>query len=1537
MRRRLDSLVAVLFLLFSGFFSVRAENSEWNLHVSSSGTDSNQIYTCAIQVLGDQLNGRSLSPGDRVSFAVSVQKLDEGWSQVVRSEVLHTQLVLDDNGTLYAMASTKGVGYKWEWFAKLRTVIVESHREDLDFNLTNDTPAQTLTPRRHNSIGDSDVHRALVEPFVANLEVGTGSPGLESYKELLLSLGRGDPTGVAIEDLGGTYSSVIDSDNIEQYMKYLILVHESGLLTSNSGGLINELIEEPEAYKRVFAQKIEEYAKASGLVPADTPMSHLEHVFYETLMIALGQDYTREYGSLENLKASIAIQFSDRVNEYNRRVFSTQDLIDDYNELRQVHADAIYDDVNAVNPDVMLAFNYALVLGHGKGVGNEFASYVFNDQSPVYYDNGVLKSSNGDSLYGLSLFDISEKVFGVPEGMHPELVDELTHIYRLATQLAMEDLGIDSLYPYGSVDNVKATIARRLVGQVDDADIDYSKLESGDWSAIFDMLAPHYNGSQSNFDSSQSSSSQQHLDSITVNVTRELYFQFVGRDPLSISDYVAMLQDDSRTEPLPFDIYQWAGIGQCFTFSLDMIDAESQDFGDPARVSFEFRPYEFTTGATGDVVVLEADVAVLSDGTRRFEVASEVIPEWCIYMDRMSFDNGMMFSTEGRFVTGGGGRLTNGQLVDRVPFQEDLPPPTPININALAVELYSDIRGIRDLGLYEKEVIFTLQDMLTDALDAKHELVYLIQEAQAEGDEDQYGILVTRESVAKNQLRRYGASTEFINRYWQSYVDQGSVAMCFRGESGGEIDQLRLAEANWYRSIGRRPIEVAGYTISDIWSERFNESARVIARATALELIMDAFDKDKLSAQEILKNTSLVLYNKLKYMLVYIDPAQQGFMEEAMPTVQSDVQYYDSRKLIRGSGLPFGWVLRKEFFDDFILRGKVSYKRRNQINSKRGVCVAMEPSLANIIGRDPEGSSQWTYWRRTIGFPERSRASGELMTAMENVVYKELLRRKNQYRSIVTSNEIALEVVKNIIPFWSFAENVQAGDAVNAALDAIGDIMSLLPVAGAGYKAATIGTKGVKVGLKVASTASKLSRASKAISVSVQTSSGRSASLFARVAKSTRMARTVNVLRAVSVESLLSVSNLDTVADLARLPIKLGRSSLRLTRSLPAIGSSKFRLAQTTLKPVKLSDLFDDMHGMPLRHRNAFAQVARTENVILGVRPVDRSSSSLLDSDLYSSKGLRVKGKSSDWGPMAGFIPVDQSFAKASVSTDPSKIADFNGKVTWSIQNNHAISAPLVITTSRLDELVEMKLIRYDRNVSGNRIYTTDTPIAQTFRLDNMGNDQWKVLYKGADGNYQDLNVLASPITGKPLTADYDLLSVIHRIEDHGTLDQESLFYSWEEFRAQIDRYYTSKGHPIPTEYSDLYHRRQSYDSLGDDELGVISDRIRGIKNELNSAMGRTDGYELVHHGADESNPYSIMKDNFPALFFVPSDFDASAFFRTSDGALLIHNKRELLRLYQQAMDNHFVAWRNPAWGEEFRNLTPSWYQQAREALMNNL
>lgn len=345
--------------------------------------------------------------------------------------------------------------------------------------------------------------------------------------------------------------------------------------------------------------------------------------------------------------------------------------------------------------------------------------------------------------------------------------------------------------------------------------------------------------------------------------------------------------------------------------------------------------------------------------------------------------------------------------------------------------------------------------------------------------------------------------------------------------------------------------------------------------------------------------------------------------------------------------------------------------------------------------------------------------------------------------------------------------------------------------------------------------------------------------------------------------------------------------------------------------------------GMPDIDQKILAEVAERENVIIGVRPVDEKSKSLIDSKLYSSKGLFVKAKSSDWGPMSGFIPVEQSFAKASARRDLDK---FNGYAEQSIESGNAVSADLYLNQVRMDELVSkyqsLTALEFDAESGMYKTTATNGDQTVTFFLNKVtveGKDLWQVHYM-KDGELAPFKVIGDPVSKQPMTADYDLLTVMYSYADLGPQDKVKQPLTWEQWKESVTY------EDLTPKYQELYDSEVLYNKKDGASLGVVSDRLKTLKDVINTSLGRTDGLEMVHHGADDANPYAVMADNFPATFFVPKSFfmedglgegkgSIQTYFNVNEqGAVVIRDPQEFSNFQQVAINVSYRASLNDKW-----------------------
>lgn len=272
--------------------------------------------------------------------------------------------------------------------------------------------------------------------------------------------------------------------------------------------------------------------------------------------------------------------------------------------------------------------------------------------------------------------------------------------------------------------------------------------------------------------------------------------------------------------------------------------------------------------------------------------------------------------------------------------------------------------------------------------------------------------------------------------------------------------------------------------------------------------------------------------------------------------------------------------------------------------------------------------------------------------------------------------------------------------------------------------------------------------------------------------------------------------------------------------------------------------------GIPPEHALRMQVVAKEQNTVFGIRPVERMVTTLIEEG-YPTKGFSVKGKSANWGPQAGFICVDQRLSKRE-NRDAAEIDKLNLAVAKGMKSCAYTQVDLRISHQRIGELIRdfgleshgigPQLLLRAEGPSGN-------PYEFVARQENDG------LYRiSRQGEQQAIQVLSNPECGLPMTADYDLFLVAPPIEEYGQGGRDARPNTAVKYQ------------PLP----DDPHTTMSFYDREDFTRGNITSRIRDLIDALNGTLGRGEHRDMFHHSDDAGNPVSSMGDNFPATFYLP-------------------------------------------------------------------
>lgn len=278
--------------------------------------------------------------------------------------------------------------------------------------------------------------------------------------------------------------------------------------------------------------------------------------------------------------------------------------------------------------------------------------------------------------------------------------------------------------------------------------------------------------------------------------------------------------------------------------------------------------------------------------------------------------------------------------------------------------------------------------------------------------------------------------------------------------------------------------------------------------------------------------------------------------------------------------------------------------------------------------------------------------------------------------------------------------------------------------------------------------------------------------------------------------------------------------------------------------------------GLVASHIQQFIELAKSKGTYLLFRPVNKLSTSLIERGA-ATKGMNVHGKSSDWGPMAGFIPFDQDLSKKHGNRGAVEKGNADNHHSIEPSQQEIAKVALTLTAERLDELQKEGLLKWDQ-ASGNVELEGKGSDVYDFRLVQQGSGDYAVEYRtknsvtstlGHSKDWSALEVMGKRIDGvvKPLTADYDLFMVAPKLKD--VVKDTSSIIDPVTGKPSLKKLATA----IAKQGLGQNERRTI-----DPELGRLPNWLRDLKEQLNAAA-RKGGYtagSVVNHGAETDNPF---------------------------------------------------------------------------------
>lgn len=383
--------------------------------------------------------------------------------------------------------------------------------------------------------------------------------------------------------------------------------------------------------------------------------------------------------------------------------------------------------------------------------------------------------------------------------------------------------------------------------------------------------------------------------------------------------------------------------------------------------------------------------------------------------------------------------------------------------------------------------------------------------------------------------------------------------------------------------------------------------------------------------------------------------------------------------------------------------------------------------------------------------------------------------------------------------------------------------------------------------------------------------------------------------------------------------------------------------------------------GFLAEHAAAFKEVARQQNCIIMSRAPGIFVPGLI-SDGYASKGFHNKAKSSNWGPMAGFVLFEAFFSKIGLTEKGLKSQK---KYIVSALTEGATPLLLFITDARRNWLeVNNYIKRYNPNnqpigkkgsqvirfqatmlgCKGDYLETAENYIF-TLKETQIGNETlWAVYYQETDQKkIKPVKALRDPNWANIEVIQNNngvQVQLVGGMPDHkkATTGDYDLFAVWGPNNVNPNEY------KRPVSAMDI-NSIPDLDSKEDPERGNISQYLDNICNLLNQAVRRVrwgnvryayTGGDMVHHSDEAGRPF-IDEIDFPFIAFFPPNL---CDIKGAEGNTIVAFEKveEFRTLIEAAIKWNYNIELNPGWIDELsggkKNLKQRYQQyviQGRE------
>jgi hypothetical protein len=382
--------------------------------------------------------------------------------------------------------------------------------------------------------------------------------------------------------------------------------------------------------------------------------------------------------------------------------------------------------------------------------------------------------------------------------------------------------------------------------------------------------------------------------------------------------------------------------------------------------------------------------------------------------------------------------------------------------------------------------------------------------------------------------------------------------------------------------------------------------------------------------------------------------------------------------------------------------------------------------------------------------------------------------------------------------------------------------------------------------------------------------------------------------------------------------------------------------------------------GMTYTHSLAMTKASMLNKIITIWRPINKEAANLLSdpNKAYKGKGLNTKGKSSEFGPIAGDIPFEAGLSKLAIGRahDIEEFNHKNQKVVDEDTKTYKNIEPCV-SPANVDDINKMLLLRAIPKLYNTKVNNVDEEKEVYYFQDRKKNIKYaeqtnpQFAVKANHNNWLFYNYntkqfdtiknlpkkwkpkkvkimsyiefkfvkgIKTEVT-RPITADYDeLVSAaekpfpIHH-QQHINVELTQALYSalmTQSFRTVDERVKFAAELIMSFEKKEKEEHRTINTWEQHPNMGAVNEEQLALKTHLSLEVD-----QATNHGPETNNPNPepFVEGNYPA--FMP------------DGSVqILNNEKEICEFINNMREKGYPLDVNPKWGWELKTTTRQLY-----------